>query len=387
MPKKDALLVDVEPSVLEWAINSAGWNRGELVKRLKVGSTTFDGWIKKEQKPSVRQLEALAKIVKRPLAVFFLPNPPQEKPLPKDYRMMPGKEGRFEKKTLLAIRRARRLQKLSKELAENLNAAMEIRASQAKIGDDPKKLAQHYAKEFGFTEEVRNKFRNPNEFFNFLREAIEDRNALVFQSSMPIEDARGFCLADESPVVVVVNSKDAIEARIFTLAHELGHLLLRESEIGLQENSLFTKNLDAVEKWCNDFASALLLPEETAKNEFALNKQALTESPTLKKLSRKLKISKAMLLYNMHQLGFISQSQYSAVLDRYKPIEEGVKTAKKKGGFAQSSDKRCLTEKGQKFVSLVANNVEKGFITHSEALDYLSIKSKNLDKVMGRAKK
>ena len=385
MPK--SIIVEIEPEVLKWLRESSGWKIEEVAKRVNTTAEAVAEFESGKKSPTLKQLKILSASFKRPLASFFLSKPKEEKPLPKDYRMMPGKEGRFEKKTLLAIRRARRLQKLSKELAENLNAAMEIRASQAKIGDDPKKLAQHYAKEFGFTEEVRNKFRNPNEFFNFLREAIEDRNALVFQSSMPIEDARGFCLADESPVVVVVNSKDAIEARIFTLAHELGHLLLRESEIGLQENSLFTKNLDAVEKWCNDFASALLLPEETAKNEFALNKQALTESPTLKKLSRKLKISKAMLLYNMHQLGFISQSQYSAVLDRYKPIEEGVKTAKKKGGFAQSSDKRCLTEKGQKFVSLVANNVEKGFITHSEALDYLSIKSKNLDKVMGRAKK
>ena len=61
--------------------------------------------------------------------------------------------------------------------------------------------------------------------------------------------------------------------------------------------------------------------------------------------------------------------------------------AEKKGGFRPTADKQCLSERGQKFVSLVVNNVDKGFITHSDALDYLSIKAKNSDKVMSKAKK
>ena len=56
--------------------------------------------------------------------------------------------------------------------------------------------------------------------------------------------------------------------------------------------------------------------------------------------------------------------------------------SEKKGGFRPTADKQCLSEREQKFVSLVVNNVDKGFITHSDALGYLSIKAKNLDKVI-----
>lgn len=37
-----------------------------------------------------------------------------------------------------------------------------------------------------------------------------------------------------------------------------------------------------------------------------------------------------------------------------------------------------MRQKGQKFVSLVTNNINKGSITNNDALDYLSIKLKDL---------
>lgn len=204
---------------------------------------------------------------------------------------------------------------------------------------------------------------------------------------MPVEDARGFTLVDDSPAVIVVNSKDLIEARIFTLMHEFGHVLLNESGVSMPENALFVKNVKALEKWCNEFSSAFLLPESIAKEEFTRRKSAITDTRTLDSLSRTYKVSKAMLLYNIHKLKFISESQYKAVLDRYKPTITKPKEKPKQKIFKQPSDKQCLSEKGQKFVSLVSTNVDKGFITHSDALDFLSIKMKNLDKVMTKAKK
>jgi len=381
MPKKNAVYIEVEPKVLEWAMNSSGWTKEEIIEQLNISPGTLNGWFNKQIKPTINQLEELSKLVKRPLAVFFLSEVPLEKPKPKDYRMLPDKKDKFEKKTLLAIRKARKLQSIGKELSENLSATINTKITNAKISDDSKKIAEKCREMFGVQKES---FKNPNELFNFLREALEDRNILVFQDSMPIEDARGFCLVDDEPAVIVVNSKDTIEARIFTLAHEFGHVILKESEIGIPEHTLFAKNIDNVERWCNDFASALLLPESIAREEFSANKNTITETATLNKLSRKYKISKYMIIYNMYKFGFISKPQYESILERYKPPKA---EAKKRSGFAQSVDKKCLTEKGQRFVSLVVTNAEKGFITHSDALGYLSVKSKNFDKVVVRAKK
>jgi len=383
MSRKPSINVEVEPTVLQWAVETSGLVHAEIAKKLKISPTTFQNWFTGNIHPTVKQLEVLSTTLKRPLATFFLSKPPKELPLPKDYRMLPEKEGKFDKKTILAIRRARRLQSVSKDLAENLNIPLRSAISYVKQSDDPKKIAEHYRKELNFSSELQTKLKTPYEVFNFLRDALEEKNIIVFQISMLLEDARGFALVDNSPEVLVVNSKDQIEARIFTLMHEFGHVLLHESGVSMPERTLFVKLVGPVEKWCNDFAATFLLTELIAQTEFTTYKEDLTETPILNKLSRRNKVSKAMLLYNMYKLSYISQNEYDAALERYKPY----KTKEKSGAFRASVDKRCLQEKGQKFVALVASNLEQGFITHSDALDFLSIKAKNLEKVLSRVKK
>ena len=120
MSRKKSLNVKVEPAVLKWAVKSSGWKEDEVVKKLKINQSTFSAWLKGELSPTLNQLEDLANALKRPLAAFFLSIPPVEKPLPKDYRMISGREGKFDKKTILAIRRGRRLQKVSKEFSRFL---------------------------------------------------------------------------------------------------------------------------------------------------------------------------------------------------------------------------------------------------------------------------
>jgi len=384
MPRNLSLDVEVEPRVLQWVIGTSGWTQAEITKKLKISPSTFQNWLTGEIHPSLKQLEELSKTVKRPLAAFFLSQPPEEPPLPKDYRQLPDKEGKFDKKTILAIRRARRLQNISKELSENLNIPLRSIISYVKQSDNPKKIAEYYRKDFGLTEELQKKMKTPYEMFFFLRGALEKKNILVFQIPMLLEDARGFTLVDTSPEVVIANSKDQIEARIFTLMHEFGHVLLHESGVSMPERTLFAQRVGPVEKWCNDFASAFILPEVMANVEFTGDKNNLTDTLILSKFSRRYKVSKSMLLYNMFKLRYISQKEYDTVLKRY-PLDN---IRGKSTGFAAASvDKRCIQEKGQKFVSLVASNFEQGLITRSDALDYLSIKSKNLEKILNRVKK
>lgn len=375
---------EVEPDVMKWVISSSGYTVAELSKKLNSSENTIKGWLEGEKKPTIKELEYLAKCLKRPLAAFFLPKPPEDKILPKDYRMLPGKEGKFDPKTLLAIRTARRLQKISKELAENLDNELKQNIFSVNLTDNPKKIAESYRNIFQITEETQKKWKTPQDAFEMLREFIEKRNILVFQIPMPMEDARGFASSDDTPCVIVVNSKEVqIEARLFTLMHEFAHILLNKSGIDMPENSLLVNDVDKVEKWCNEFASEFLLPEKTAIEIFTKNKRALTATETLNALKKEYKVSKLMLLYNMRKLNYITDTQVKEVSERYKQIQkESEKTKKKSGGPAP--DVRCLSEKGKKFVSLVSKNLGKNFITERDALDYLSIKSTQYNKILSK---
>ncbi|MBI4439063.1 ImmA/IrrE family metallo-endopeptidase [Candidatus Woesearchaeota archaeon] len=378
------ILVDIEPSVLKWLIESSGWTAEEVAKRLKTSPQTVQKFISKEKKPTYRQLEDLSIIFKRPVASFLLSKPIPEKPKPKDYRMLPNKANIFNKKTILVMRKTRKLQELGRELSRNIAYNTGSKIKRVKITENPETMASQYRPLFGLTDERQRKFKSARDLLNYLRDVLEEHNVFLFQFSMPVEDARGFVFVDETPNVIVVTTKDTIEARIFSIMHEFGHILLGESVIDLPDVTSIYK--DDVERWCNEFASGFLLPKGLAKEVFEQNKVKLLQRETLNSMSNKYKVSKAMLLLNMLKLRYISKENYDDKLSQYK-AEILPKKGKKTKGGSVAPDVKCLSEVGNKFVSLVTNNYDKNYITYTDALSYLSIKSKSFDKVLSKARK
>jgi len=380
---KKSIKVDVNPEVFKWLRVSAGWSIEEVSKRIKTTPEIVKAFETGEKKPTLRQLKELSQAFRRPIAAFLLSEPRKEKPKPKDYRFIPNKTNIFDKKTILVLRKARNLQEIGKELSKNIDYETKAKIKKVNLSDNPEEIAQKYREIFGLSEEKQRKFKTPYEFFSYLRDILENMNILVFQFSMPVEDARGFVLSDDFPAVIVVSTKDGIEARLFSLMHEFGHILLGESVIDFPDISIPYRN--KIEKWCNEFASSFLLPKEDARIIFERNRNKLTDKKTLHSLSRKYKVSKAMLLFNMMKLNYITPTDYENIINRYKLKPEEVKKKGEKTGGGIPADKKCISEIGTKFISLVANNYDRGYITYTDALNYLSIKSKNFDKVLEKA--
>ena len=93
---------------------------------------------------------------------------------------------------------------------------------------------------------------------------MESLNVPVSQAPVDAEQVRGLALSAAEPNAIQVSGRDRYEARIFTLLHEYGHLLLREGD------GMCTPAADAeadgrrgkkAERWCNEFAAEALMPE------------------------------------------------------------------------------------------------------------------------------
>ena len=373
--------VDINPKVIQWAVNTAGWEKKDLIKALSIRENIYDGWLDGSIKPTIKQLENLAGKTKRPIASFFLAEQPYEEPKPKDYRMLPDKEGEFEKKTIFAIRKARYLQEISNELSLNINLNLGLKLKKVTLNEQSQEIANLYREKLNLSIEKQEKFGSkPHDFYNYLRDVLEDFNIFSFQISMPLNDARGFALADKIPKVIVVNSADEIKPRIFTLIHEFAHVLLGETSIDIPN----FEAQDDIEKWCNSFTASFLMPPEVLAKVYGENKDNIRSSLILNKISNKYNVSKSMFVYNLSKNDYISKQDY-------QNFRDAISTAEKKrvssGGGGVSQDKKCLSTLGKKFVSLVADNIEKEQITTNDALSYLSIKSKNLGKVISKAGK
>jgi transcriptional regulator with XRE-family HTH domain len=184
--------VDINAAVLRWARESANWTVDEIATKLRVSGRQYQEWESTGRAIGVKHLEALAKHYKRSLAVFFLPKPPHEPAPPKDFRVLPGLPGKFERQTRLAIRRATWLQAVASEIFENLGRAKEAQIGTASIEENPEVVGRHQRRFLGTTLQEQLEWPDDRAALRQWRDSIEGKNVLVFSQSMPINDARGF---------------------------------------------------------------------------------------------------------------------------------------------------------------------------------------------------
>lgn len=104
-------------------------------------------------------------------------------------------------------------------------------------------------------------------------------------------------IVNNIPIIVLLEDKIDGARQRFTLAHELGHLLL-------DVNS----NLDE-DKICDRFASALLMPKEAVINEFGNYRKRISFFE-LKAFMEEYKVSYNAIIYRLKDLNIISDYTY-----------------------------------------------------------------------------
>jgi Zn-dependent peptidase ImmA (M78 family) len=384
--------VSIAPDVFRWLCGTSGWPAIDIANRIDVPENDVRSWCEGKTKPvlPLTKVEKLAEAFKRPLAAFLLSKPPEEiKTLP-DFRKLPGAQGDFSKETHLAIRKARRLQKVRRELMENLGNDVHVKIRTWTLRDDPEVVAHEertlagiqYDSSNGITDSV---------IFGIWRDWFEQKNIAVLKMKMPMDDARGFVLSDTEPFVIVVNNSDAHAGKMFTLFHEYGHLLLDKPAICNEDsNDVKDPKVAEIEGWCNKFAGAFLMPKESieANNRIMDTIYAKNFSESAKIISKIFLVSKESALMRLLTLNFITAKVFSKERDEFRKevarkieaIKERQKESEQKFK-AQPLDKQCLSEKGHNFVSLVLKNSDLGYITSKDALDYLDVKLRHLEKL------
>ena len=369
----------VEPRLLVWARESAGKDVEEVAEKLRVSRETVERWESGRERPGLAQLERLAESVyKRPLAVFFLPEPPTEPPLPRDFRILPsGKKLPLSPRTRLAIRQAQRIRRLTRDMSEDLGHDIAVSVGEAHLSDKPETAAAEARRTLGVDDHVQSAWQDDDEALRAWTKAVEKRGVLVFQLSFPMEDARGFSLVDREPPAIVLNRRDSPRGRVFSLLHEYCHLLLNDGGICRMDEREYRHDEDRVEKFCNRFAAEVLVPRAFLLGHPLVSPRSTPgdwREDVLAKLASHFKVSKEVALRRLLTFGLTTQRFYEEKREEWK------KKVRKPGG-RQNSPKRCVQERGVPFVSLVLESQRRDRITYSDIADYLGIRLKHLPKI------
>lgn len=132
---------------------------------------------------------------------------------------------------------------------------------------------------------------------------LESRGVFIFQSPMRFPKVEAFAVwaghEEKKPVIVLTGDAPADRTR-WSVAHELGHLILHATLFG---------DIHAFEKEADRFASELLLPEPTMR-------RLIVEPLTLLRAMRirsEWKISVQAIVRRAHELHLISDSAYKSL--------------------------------------------------------------------------
>lgn len=395
------LPIKISSSVLVWARTSMGYSIDETAEKMNVKPEKIKSWEKGIASPTYTQLENLAyKVFKRPLAVFFRSEPPKEEPIEKDFRNLTTSEiTHLSTEMRLVLRKAKRLQNLVRELNKDNGDKLAYKNFKVSIKDNPVVAANRFREFLGLTIEMQKKWNSDNSFDHF-KEYIEKIGIYIFQFQMPFEEARAFSLTDDFPVIVL-NTEDAKNGRIFSLFHEVCHILFNVGGVFKDKETKKLKGeYTQIEDFCNCFAASFLVPEELFKRDIQFEKQQLHEwsENDLDKLSKLYSVSKEVVLRKLVDLHLASKSFYftkkkswdNELRNRKEMIREKQKQklldeGRNGGGLPQ--DILTVMEKGKPFISDVLKSFDKGNLTYGDISAYLEVKLDHLPKIIERINK
>jgi Zn-dependent peptidase ImmA (M78 family)/DNA-binding XRE family transcriptional regulator len=138
---------------------------------------------------------------------------------------------------------------------------------------------------------------------------IESKGIAVASFDFETErvDSRSIFTDDRYPIIVL-NSTMLGDRLRFSLAYELGHLLMHASNDAAWDRD--------VSHEANLFAAELLMPEQAIRDDF---KDGVT-LPLLANLKKKWKVSMISLLYRADDLGFVTPNQKRYLLGQFNTM-------------------------------------------------------------------
>ncbi len=341
--------VSVKPELLRWARERARRTVDSLSKTFP----KYEQWESGEAQPTLKQVERLAKTLHVPLGFLFLEAPPEE-PLPiPDFRTMP--QARFSRPSpelLETIYTCQQRQEWYRNYLLSLGEKPLPFVGSVTIVDDVNAVAADIRNRIKLDIQERSTIPTWTQALSRFIDQVEAIGVLVMMNgvvgnnthrSLDPEEFRGFALVDDLAPLIFINGADTLSGKTFTLAHELAHIWLGKS--GISDASLERYPEEEVERWCNQVAAELLVPEAMLTEQYNPENDLRQE---LNRLARIFKVSTLVILRRLFDAEFVDWQTYRQVYE--KELER-----------LRAYERPASEDKGGNFYRSLARKVSKRF--------------------------
>lgn len=377
---------DINPSVLKWARERKQYLHIDIARKFHAKSVTeqvLSDWEEGRDSPTYPQLEKLADYYKVPVAVFFFPEPPNVEDATVSFRSVPGfNSDLIPPATLDVIHRVQAAQMALKEFNDGVNPVPNPLHKNISLSvNEPVEalatklrgknfLDMSLKDQFGWTKYM--------DALDAWRDAIEKNGIFVFRWPFTSEHLSGFCLYDEEFPVICLDSQETKGRQIFTLQHELAHLLHGESSVTLDKGILEIRDDDIrqPEYYFDNIAGAVLVPMSDLKQR--VSKNAIVNKDFYTQQAKLYKVSPLMLLVRCRLSGLISYNVYMEIRDSLRTYY-----GEERGGSGGDYYRNHLSYWGKAFLQNILSRHHQNKISEYEMSRVLNMKIKNIEKLEG----
>ena len=374
-------------AVLRWAAERSGKSIDDLSKKPQM--KMIQKWMKGDERPTIKQLEAFSNATYVPLGYMFFSRPPDEKISIPHFRTYADSSVSNPSANLIdTIQIIEQRQDWIREyLIADGKEPLEFVGS-AELTDLPKKTARKIRDELDIGEEWASMHTNWSNALSEMKKRIENIGIFLTVSGyvrtdsryrpLDPEEFRGFVLVDDYAPFIFVNSKDFKAAQMFTLAHELAHVWIgRSAAFDLQDLGPAGNN---TEKTCNQIAAEFLVPIEIMKQEWdRFNK----ELEPFEAGARHFKVSEIAVARRALDAGIITSDQFREFYtklqrdkeDKFRKMAKVTQNDGPHGNFYNTAHVRI----GKTFMRNIINAVKEGKLFYREAYSLTGLNRKTFD--------
>jgi Zn-dependent peptidase ImmA (M78 family) len=353
----------------------------DVASKLKKPIDLVEAWEAGDDAPTYAQLENLAyEIYKRPLALFFLPTPPDEPKPRAEFRSLPDAElGRLDRDTTLQIRKARAFQTALMELYGERSPFANPIWHQIRVNPqvDVVRQAAEVRKALGVSLEDVRRQGSPDEALKLWRRAIERGGIHVFKESFKQGELSGFSLWHPEFPIILINNSTTKTRQIFSLMHELAHVLCDRSGISRFDN----RGIDdlppldrAIERFCNALAGEILVPAADFAAFVRDFDPVRATDQQFATLAARYHVSRSVMLRRFVDRGEVAMDFYLAKdrewLEQRREAEGG-------GGSYYATQGAYLSEQ---FLREVISRYSRRLLSRVEASEMIGVKPRNFER-------
>ena len=372
----------INPELLKWARKTIKLSESLAAEKIGIKEEVLISWEDGESFPTIKQLLKIAETYRRPFALFYFPEPPKHfKPL-KDFRRFPEEYLLSEKeeyqlqKELLLFQRKR---ELAIELYQLLDEDIPKFSIIGSLKDTTIEIANRIIKAIKINHREVAATDPGYDALNYWKNFLESKGILVFQStSIPLNVMRGACVAKSELPVIIINSNDTQNGRIFSLFHELVHIVIGVD--GITNFRYSNKELyDNVEVFCNQVAAEILVPTDLILNNSIVSFHFKEEKENwsneeLNRLSSHFCVSQEVIFRRLLTLGKADLTSYL----EFRENQNKIIRPKIDGGDYY---RNVVAKYGRLFLNLALQGYYQDKLTASSLFDYTQVKLSNLTKL------